>query len=591
MSSKDNPVFVYLVAGGFLCIVEFVLLLAVLPLLWKLSGSQCPSWFQRAERWFERLARRKTAAVVSCGMAVVVIRLALVPILGVPLPRFHDEFSFLLAADTFVHGRLTNPTHPMWVHFESFHIIHKPTYMSMYPPGGGLVLALGQVLGDPWFGQLLVSALMCSALCWMLQAWVPPRWALYGGALAVFRFGILSFWANSFFCASLPALGGALVLGSLPRIRQQPHLRDALWMALGVVILANSRPYEGLIFCLPIAGALLVWVARQHRFAFRIVALRVLLPITLVLCIAAAGMSYYFWRVTGSPVRMPYQVDRETYALAPYFVWETPRPEPVYHYVEFRKFYVDWELKEFEQSQRLSGFLARCIYKTISFWMFFLGPLLTLSLLGLPAALRSPKMRFPLFLAGFLLLGFAVEVWTAPQYEAPATCLVYLFIVQSLRHLRWWRWRGRPVGLTLVRAIPLLAVAMIGIRLLAIVTHTQIEGSWPRGNLERAAIVKSLENLPSKSLVLVKYEPKHLVTFEWVYNAADIDASKVVWARDMGDAGNKELLNYFHDRRVWMVDPDDKVPRPAPYRMANPDSENARLPVSAADGNRSSQAQ
>jgi len=85
---------------------------------------------------------------------------------------------------------------------------------------------------------------------------------------------------------------------------------------------------------------------------------------------------------------------------------------------------------------------------------------------------------------------------------------------------------------------------------------------------ERAKLLAQLDSVPEHHLVLVRYKPDHDPMAEWVYNGADIDGSKVVWARDMGATANEELIRYYKNRRIWLLEADDTPPSLSPYPSA-----------------------
>ncbi len=551
--------------------------------------------FVRLESAFARLARRRGMAVLTVGLSVLLLRLAILPIYGIPIPFVPDDFSFLLAADTFAHGRLTNPTPALWTHFETIHETMVPTYQSMYFPGQGLLLAASSVLfGHPWFGVLISSALMCAAITWMLQAWLPANWALLGGFIAVLRLGLFSYWTNTYHAAgSLAALGGALVLGALPRLMKTPRLRYPILIGVGISILALTRPYEGVLLCIPVGIALGWWLLKgKNRPPALVLARYVVLPMALIAA-TVAWLGYYDLKAFGKVTTLPYTVDRQEYAIAPYFVWQNPRPEPHYRYVEMRKFYHQGELDFFNSIHRPTGFVPKTFEKVYLILLFFAGFTFLIPLIMIRRVLHDRRIRFLVQCVLVLMAGSVIEIFVLPHYVAPFACAFYALGLQAMRHLRLWEPERKPVGLAIVRLTIVSCVALAGLRLFAQPLHLA-PPEWPPSDwnfawfgpehygVPRARIETELERLPGEQLAIVRYSANHNPFDEWVYNRADLSDAKVIWARDMDPADNLKLIQHYRNRTVWLVEPDAIPARVVPYPAANQQVESASRQSSAA---------
>jgi len=499
------------------------------------------------------------------------------PVEPLPQPAVHDEFAYLLQADTFAHGRLTNPTPAMWQHFETFHVIFRPTYCAKFFPGQGLFLALGQVVfGHPFWGVWLTSGLMCAAISWMLQGWFSPGWAFVGGSIALLRFGVFGYWADSYWGGNVAAIGGALVLGALPRIKSATRWQDAIAMGVGLALLANSRPWEGLVLSLPIAIILLVWMLGKDRPPLTVCFRHIVLPLVVVLGLTGGWLAYYCWRTTGSPFRTPYQIHERMYAVSPYMIWQHVGAEPAYRDPMLRKMFVGTTLELYRSFWKPVGHIMRIVSVSV----FFISPLLLLPFLALLFALPygltlrdiSTPVKTLLLLLVVFIAGTEMAIFYNPHYSAPATCLIIAFVILAMRRLRAWN----SSGLFLTRAVILACILTFGARIFANPLHVRkVQYStyyWdeffdirPNGWFPRAEIRAHLERIRGEQLVLVHYQRQHEPFPEWVYNDADIDHARIIWARDMGPAKNQELLDYYKGRHAWLLEADEQPPKLASY--------------------------
>ena len=516
---------------------------------------------------------------VFAGALPVTFRIALLPAVSVPLPSIHDEFSYLLAADTFAHLKLTNAPHPLWQFFESFHINQQPTYCSMYPVGQGIFLALGQLLfGHPWFGVCLSIFVLGLIGYWALRGWFAKRWAL-AGALWPTAFYTFSYWGNSYWGGAVAASAGFLVLGVVGRVRNRPsgiRSRNGVLLGIGSLVLLCTRPWEGFVY---FAGIMIFGMGRfwfRNAGSSRRFWIRFAVPFAITSGLGLGCVAYYFWRTTGSPIQPPYLVNRQTYAVSSLFVFQKDKPVPTYHHAIMRDFYTRWEPAMKQRPASVNDYLKRTWH---IFGMFlvlltpstdgdlstfhpsiFLNTPLKLAALvaffGVYASFKMTKVRWILGLLLFAQLAVQLQSYLLIHYLAPMLGAEVLLLVAAVRFYALSNRRlGPMLGLGTLFALIVSVVLFNAWRFL---DDARLIGVFP---LERAAIIRQLEQIPGRHLVFVRYSPEHDVHNEWVYNGSDIDRARIVWARATSEGDNGSLRRYFTGSRVWLLQPDFPQPR------------------------------
>jgi hypothetical protein len=528
-------------------------------------------WVARVRRNMTRVS--KSPAVAMGAIFILAILLYALPsiLFRVPSPVVHDEFAYLLQGDTFFHGRLSNPPHPMARFFETFHVLQSPTYAAKFPPGLGIMLAIGYAVGLPLAGVWLSLALGCVAIYWMLRGVVSNRWAALGALLAAIHPTVVWF-SQSYWGGGVSILGGALLAGALLRVQLVCHrehsghgegeensnhlLQWGVVAGLGMGILALSRPFEGMLFSAACAIAILI--ATWRGGMLKVLLMR-FVPAAIGIPLLTVGwFMYYDWRVTGKPLVMPYVLHTARYMVAPLFFWQSIPPTPVYPNEQMQQFHLLTEYKEYADATGWRGYwLGALIRGGMIGWAYLRPAVLAFPLVAaIVAGRRSSRFR-PIVLPAILICGGALMVhllscpWMRIAYMAPLFGLVMILLIVGMRHLGAWRLNGHPLGRSIVHAVVavhLLTGAFI------LVDCARANAKLPIS--QRDEFLAMIRRQPGKHLVLVRYSKDHSPMQEWVYNGADIDAQDVIFARDLGGREDAALLDYYKDRTRWIVDVD-----------------------------------
>jgi len=485
----------------------------------------------RAEAGFRRLAERTVPCMLLLAALPIALRLLLLAWHPVPEPAVSDDFSYLLSADTLRHFRLANPVHPMHRFFETFFVLQEPSYSSIYPLGQGIALALGWMLfGHPWAGVLLSIGGLCALCYWMLRAWVPPVWALAGGLLAVGEFGPLSQWTNSYWGGAVSAIAGCLVFRALRR-------GNMAILGAGIAVQILCRPFESLFLVLAVLP-FVKW--RQAGWLALAVAPALLLT----------GLQNH--AVSGNWTTLPYMVSRYQYGVPTTFTFQ---PLPLPHRQLTHEQQLDYEIQSEVHGQ--DSFFTRLAKRVRFYRFFFWAPLY----LALPFFLLRRQWWILAALALFTL-GTNVYAYFYPHYIAVLTGLFVLMAVQGLSRMPQ---EGARIllGLCLAHFVFWYALQFGGDpRMIQYETWDAINTGDPHG---RVAVRDQLKQAGGKHLVFVRYGPAHMFD-EWVHNEANIDDSRVIWARDLGEAEDEQLRQRYPDRKVWLLEPDAK---PVQLRWVN----------------------
>jgi hypothetical protein len=268
----------------------------------------------------------------------------------------------------------------------------------------------------------------------------------------------------------------------------------------------------------------------------------------------AGFLAYYNWRLTSNPFLIPHVLNTDTYGGSEAFLWQSLKPPLHYDNAQFEGFFNGWVRAYYHKSWADAARLTK--EKFIMLGAYFFSRPEWLLLPFVPFLFRDKRIRLLLASLAVGISSILVVIWGHPHYAAPLVGVVFGLVVQTMRHLNTVEVGGRRLGAIAVRCIVVITFSVTLDRALG--HHLDVDERRTPEIIERAVLTDELKNTAGKHLVIVRYHKDHDFHMEWVYNGADIDSAKILWARELDAAQNERLFAYFKDRQIWLIQPDER---------------------------------
>ncbi|HEV2445107.1 MAG TPA: hypothetical protein VGS58_04265, partial [Candidatus Sulfopaludibacter sp.] len=370
-----------------------------------------------------------------------------------------------------------------------------------------------------------------------------------------------------------------LVFGALPRLRRSRRRRDALLLGAGLAIHMLIRQYESIFLVMAVALYFLP-VPRRREESPRLLRLAPWIAVAILPAIVLTLAQNK--GVTGSFTTLPEALSVYQYGVPSALTFQ---PNPVPHRELTPQQAMDYAMQlsfHGKQTDTPATYLRRVQYR-IRYYRFFFLPPLYIALVVFLAGIREYRFLWVAMTLALFALGVNFFPAFQEHYVAACACLFVLASVAGLERLSRLTVGGRAAGRQAAAILLVLSAGYFGLWYAvhlfensAVSQALQPYETWDiinHRNPERRIFVRdALDRVPGRLLVFVRYSPRHRFQDEWVYNRADIDGARVVWARDLGADEDRTLVDYYRGRTMLLLEPDAVPPLLSPYAPdANPE--------------------